>query len=268
MYIVYLTDRESAYAAYDSALRLNSQNVHLMQEIGQMELYSLRDPMEPILDPEPNPTLLESHCRGNITPVQGSLKCEINTWVHLFLEFAPLKFEELVKDPYTVLYPGSVYEEEIRHIEDAYERCPPSAQFELKKGINGCSVSDGYSPVLRTINERIMDMTGVEETFGTFYIVEYAQLTTFDPFKLFRNSSKFQKLNAKNLDNVDATVIIFLKDLALGGAITIPNEGLLVQPKKGNVLITFQNKELPTTVCPNIAGSGLVMIKFIFKKEE
>ncbi|XP_037726585.1 prolyl 4-hydroxylase subunit alpha-2 isoform X1 [Drosophila subpulchrella] len=261
-------NRESAYAAYDSALRLNSQNVHLMQEIGQMELYSLRDPMEPILDPEPNPTLLESHCRGNITPVQGSLKCEINTWVHLFLEFAPLKFEELVKDPYTVLYPGSVYEEEIRHIEDAYERCPPSAQFELKKGINGCSVSDGYSPVLRTINERIMDMTGVEETFGTFYIVEYAQLTTFDPFKLFRNSSKFQKLNAKNLDNVDATVIIFLKDLALGGAITIPNEGLLVQPKKGNVLITFQNKELPTTVCPNIAGSGLVMIKFIFKKEE
>jgi len=187
---IYLTDRESAYAAYDSALRLNSQNVHLMQEIGQMELFTLRDPMEPILDPEPNPTLLESHCRSNITPKKGSLLCEINTWVHLFLEFAPLKFEELNKDPYTVLYPGSVYEEEIRHIEDAYERCPPSAQFELKKGINGCSVSDGYSPVLKTINERILDMTGVEETFGTFYIVEYSQLTTFDPFKLFRNSSK------------------------------------------------------------------------------
>jgi len=38
---------------------------------------------------------------------------------------------------------------------------------------------------------------------------------------------------------------------------TIPNDGIFVQPKKGNVLITFQNKELPTTVCPNIAGSGL-----------
>jgi len=85
-----------------------------MQEIGQMELFTLRDPMEPILDPEPNPTLLESHCRGNITPKKGSLLCEINTWVHLFLEFAPLKFEELNKDPYTVLYPGSVYEEEVR----------------------------------------------------------------------------------------------------------------------------------------------------------
>jgi len=43
----------------------------------------------------------------------------------------------------------------------------------------------------------------------------------------------------------------------LGGAVTIPSEDIFVQPKKGNVLITFQNKELPTTVCPNIAGSGL-----------
>ncbi|XP_017000629.2 prolyl 4-hydroxylase subunit alpha-2 [Drosophila takahashii] len=263
-------NRKSAYGAYESALRLNSQNVHLMQEVGQMELLSLRDPMEPILDPEPKPSFLERNCRGDIPPHQGRLKCELNTWVHMFLELAPLKFEELINDPYTIVFPGSISENEITHIEDAYERCPPNSQFELIKGINGCSISDGYSPVLKGINERILDMTGVEETWHTFYIVEYSQLTTFEPFKLFRNSTKLQlqKLNAQNLDNVEGTVIIFLKDLDLGGAITMPNADLYVHPKRGNVLITFQPGELETTICPNIAGSGLVMIKFIFMKEK
>ncbi|XP_041673572.1 prolyl 4-hydroxylase subunit alpha-2 [Drosophila eugracilis] len=259
-------NRESFNDAYATALRLNSQNVHLIQEVGQTELLSLRDPMEPILDPEPSPSVLERHCRGGIS--QGRLKCELNSWVHSFLEYAPLKFEELSQDPYTILYPGSIYESEMKHVEHAFEQCPPNVQFELMKGVTGCSISDGYSPVLKRINGRILDMTGVEETWKTFFIVEYAQLQAFEPFNLLRNSTKFPQLNVMNSEDIEATVLIFLRDVTLGGAITMPKEDLFVQPRRGNVLITLQHKELATTICPNIAGSGLVMIKFILKKEE
>ncbi|EDV53042.1 uncharacterized protein Dere_GG11765 [Drosophila erecta] len=260
-------NRPSAFDAYESALRLDSQNVHLMKEAGQMELFGLRDPMEPILDLEPTPTVLDKYCRGEVPRIQGRLTCELNDWVHPFLVYAPIKYEDLQQDPFTILYPGSIYEQEIRHVENAYERCPPNARFDLKQGITGCSISDGYSPVLKRINERILDMAGEEHTWETFYIVEHSQLTPFEPFKLFRNSTKFPKLNLLNFEDVEAKVIIFLKDVTLGGSFTMP-KGVLVQPKRGNVLITFGNKEHSTSICPIIEGTGLVMIKFIMKKDE
>uniref|UniRef100_A0A6P4EE29 Prolyl 4-hydroxylase subunit alpha-2 n=1 Tax=Drosophila rhopaloa TaxID=1041015 RepID=A0A6P4EE29_DRORH len=259
-------NRESAHGAYESATNLNPQNVHLILEFSQMELLSLRDPMEPILDPEPSPTALESHCRGEVPSHHGQLQCEYNTWVTPFLEYAPLKYEMLVADPYTIIYPGSIYESEIHHVKNAYERCPPNARFELRKGIVGCSISDGYSPVMKRIKTRLLDMTGMDATWETFFVVEYAQLKTFEIFKLFRDSKKFPKLNVLNVD-VEATVMIFLKDVSLGGAITLPKEDLFVQPKRGSVLITLEHEELSTTICPNIMGSGLVLIKFILKTE-
>ncbi|XP_043655499.1 prolyl 4-hydroxylase subunit alpha-2 [Drosophila teissieri] len=260
-------NRESAYDAYESALRLNSQNVHLMKEAGQMELFSLRDPMEAILDPEPTATDVEKYCRGEVLRLQSRLTCELNDWVHPFLVYAPLRIEDLQRDPFIILYPGGIYEQEIRHVENAYERCPPNDRFELKQGITGCSISDGHSPVLKRINERILDMAGVEKTWETSHIVEYAQLTPFEPFQLFRNSTKFPKLNRMNFEDVEAKVIIFLKDVTLGGAFTM-SEDILVQPKRGNVLISFENNEHATTICPIIEGTGLVLIKFIMKKEE
>ncbi|XP_032578457.1 prolyl 4-hydroxylase subunit alpha-2 isoform X2 [Drosophila sechellia] len=258
-------NRQSAYDAYESALRLNSQNVHLMKEAGQLELFTLRDPMEPILDLQTKPTVLEKYCRGKVPRHQGRLTCELNDWVHSFLAYAPIKFEELQQDPFIIFYPGIIYKQEIRHVENAYERCPPNDRFELEQGINGCSISDGYSLVLKRINERILDMAGVEKTWETFYIVEYARVTPFEPFKLFRNSTKFPKLNLMNFKDVEAKVIIFLKDVTLGGAFTMPKEDILVQPKRGNVLITFENEEHSATTCPIIEGTGLVMIKFIMK---
>ncbi|XP_017131029.1 prolyl 4-hydroxylase subunit alpha-1 [Drosophila elegans] len=261
-------NREGVYDAYGSALNLNSQNVHLIQEFGQMELFSLRDPMEPILDPEQDPTGLESHCRGEFYAHKAELLCEYNNWVDPFLAYAPLKYEMLARDPYTIIYPDSIFETEIQHVENAYERCPRNVQFELQKGVVGCSISDGYSPVMKRIKERVLDMTGMENVWETFYIVEYDQLKTFEIFNLFRNTNKFPKLKVFDLEDVEATVMIFLKDVPLGGAITMPNEGIFVEPKRGSVLITLDHKEHSTTVCPNIIGKGLVMIKFILKKDE
>lgn len=45
--------------------------------------------------------------------------------------------------------------------------------------------------------------------------------------------------------------------MTLGGAFTMPNGDILVQPKRGNVLITFENEEHSTTICPIIEGTGL-----------
>ncbi|KAH8247678.1 hypothetical protein KR038_007952 [Drosophila bunnanda] len=269
-------NRPSFIEAYKTASDLCPFNVHLMDEIGLWELTSLRDPMDPIQDPLPNPTLLENHCRQHVLP-DPNLVCEINNWASDFLKLAPLRYELLV-EPFTVLYLNSVYESELRHVEKAYEQCPLSDQFQLAKGVTGCSISHGYSPTMRRIKDRVLEMSDTTKTWHRSFVVEYDSLKPLDIAHVFRNATKLPELNLLERMNVVATAIIFvsgfqrqsfgykliisrlkfqLRDVPEGGAITMPNHKVFVQPKRGNVLVTVEGMQLETNFCPNVMGSGL-----------
>ncbi|KAH8369066.1 hypothetical protein KR009_000477, partial [Drosophila setifemur] len=249
-------DRPEVYDAYQKANELSPHNVHLMEELRMFELLTLRDPMEPIPDEIETPTKMQEMCRGNFSPEPGHLFCEYIT-VNPFLDFAPLRIEVLVDELFAFLYLGSVYESEIEHLKDAFERCSPVDTFVLDEGITGCSISDGYSRVTRRLKERIQGMMVLDKGSDRSYIVQYASVKPFQVYKLFRNATKFPELNSEGFEEIEGTAMVFLNDESLGGGITISDYKMLTQPKKGNVLITFDEIAFETTICPNLEGSGL-----------
>ncbi|XP_020811539.1 prolyl 4-hydroxylase subunit alpha-1 isoform X2 [Drosophila serrata] len=189
-------NRPSFIEAYVQASNHSPFNVHLMDEVGLWELTSLRDPMDPIPDPLPNSTLLENQCRGHVVP-KPNLFCDINNSGSDFLKLAPLGYEMLVK-PFTVLYPNSVYESELQHVEKAYEQCPLSNQLQLAKGVIGCSISHGYSPTMRRIKNRVLDMTGLSKTWHRSFVLEYDSLKPLDIAQVFRNATEPNVNSSRN----------------------------------------------------------------------
>ncbi|KAH8280048.1 hypothetical protein KR018_002261, partial [Drosophila ironensis] len=263
--VLRVLNRKEMYEAYDKANSLSPQNVHLMQEIGEMELLSLRDPLDPVPDDFDLVSEVEEMCRGIVSTNTDILTCEYNNEASAFLKLAPLPVEQILEVPFTVMYPRGVYDSEIEHIVNVFERCPPNALFELDQGITGCSVSDGYSFVTKRIAERVLDMTGLNSGSESFYILEYDTLQPLEVYQLFRASKRFA--SAIKFPQVDSTVMIFLKDVPVGGAIVLPDYdfNMFVQPEKGNVLIAFGEEDYKTTICPNVAGQGLGKLSFSIK---
>lgn len=161
-----------------------------MQEMGEMELLTLRDPLDPISDDIDAPTDAQEMCRGTKTPNGNRLVCEYNNFVSPFLKLASMPFEEVTNEPYTIMYPQRVYESEIEHMANVYSRCPPNTLFQLYEGVAVCSVSNGYSLVTKGIRERVLDMTGYNRDSDNFYIVAYDSLEPVEIFKQFRAYSQ------------------------------------------------------------------------------
>ncbi|XP_022212320.2 prolyl 4-hydroxylase subunit alpha-2 [Drosophila obscura] len=256
-------NREEVYMAYQNAIILDEFNVHLLQESGVLELLSLRDPMEPIVAPVTTPSPLQSQCRESVVAQSGV--CAHNTMLSAFLTLARLRYEEVLLSPYIVIYRNAFYETEVAHIRDALKRCPLEAKFPILAGVRGCSVPDEYSPVMKRLGERVLDMTGSFKPADSFHVLEYAQPEPFRLFQLFKESSKFSNLD---FNEIECTAIFFLNDVEVGGAITIPHYPMSVQPREGDVLITFHEGDFEHTVCPNVVGSGLVMVKFLYADTE
>ncbi|KAH8232589.1 hypothetical protein KR032_009965 [Drosophila birchii] len=247
-------NRPSFLETYEKASNHSPFNVHLMDEVGLWELTSLRDPMDPIPDPVPNPTKLESHCRGHVMP-EPTLVCEIDNWSSDFVKLAPFHYEVLVK-PFTVLFPNGIYKSELQHVEKAYKQCPPSNQLQLAKGVTGCSISNEHSSTMRRIRDRMLEMTGLPKVWKRSFIVEYDSLKPLEITQVFGNSRKVI-IYFFFFFLIDSLITFFLNDVPEGGALTMANHGLFVQPKRGNVLLTVEEMQLETVFCPNVAGSGL-----------
>ncbi|EDW39265.1 GL13505 [Drosophila persimilis] len=258
-------NREEVFLAYQNAVILDEYNVHLLQESGVQELRSLREPepMKPIVAPVTTPSPLQRQCQESFDA--HFAVCAYNSILSPFLWLAPLRYEEVLSSPYIVIYRDAFYETEVAHIRDALKRCPLEAMIHMDGGIEGCSVPDEYSPVMKRLEQRVQDMTGYFKPADNFHVLEYAQQEPFRLFQLFKDSSKFSDLD---FNEIEGTAIFFLNDVEVGGAITIPHYPMSVHPRQGDVLITFHEGDFEHTVCPNVVGSGLVLLKFLYVDPE
>ncbi|BFF92288.1 prolyl 4-hydroxylase subunit alpha-2 [Drosophila madeirensis] len=256
-------NREEVYTAYQNAIILDEFNVQLLQESGTIELLSLRDPMEPILEPVTTPSPLQQQCRESV--VELSAICAHNSMVSAFLLLAPLRYEELLLSPYIVVYRDAVYESEVTHIRNAFKWCPLEVKFSMDGGVSGCSIPDEYSPVMKRLQERVLDMAGSFNLAHNFHVLEYAQTEPFRLFQLFKESPRFSGLD---FNEIEGTALVFLNNVEVGGAITIPHHPMFVQPRQGDALISFHDGDFEHTICPHVVGTGLVVVKFLYADTE
>ncbi|KAM8706312.1 hypothetical protein ACLKA7_010569 [Drosophila subpalustris] len=247
--------------ALSTAISLNHGNQQLLEQQQQLELMSSsKELKDPLPDPVAVLSELQQQCGGE-SRQDITLSCELITNVTPFLELAPLRVEDLYFYPYVMLYKDGIYDREIQHIKNAFARCPSGNKFEEDGGISGCLIPGSYSAVIRTLSVRLQDMAGLDSAMDGVIILEYGSTNPFKPFEL-------PHLNLMNLEDVEASAILFLNDVVLGGAVTIPNLDIVVFPQRGDALLTFNEGNFEHTLCPNVVGSSMVIVKFMFAREE
>ncbi|XP_068152604.1 uncharacterized protein [Drosophila tropicalis] len=250
---------EKALEALNSAINLDPYNVDLLQQQRELELHGLYDPQKPLPVPKAKVSPFQRQCRENF-PLSSDLSCQYTTMVSPFLELAPLKLEEVIEEPYTMLYHDIISSHEILHIKAAFNKCPSNAKFKMNNGLlKGCSISDRFSMVTKRINELTKDMTGLTKDMKNLHVLRYDQLyNAVRLFELFKTSPKFAKLD---FEDIEATVIIFLNDVKVGGALTIPNEDITIYPRSRDALVIFNEGYFEHIICPNLRfGSPTTML--------
>ena len=173
-----LTDmRDEALDALERALELQPENREL-----QSQQYLLEKLQPGHASPSAAEVVsdLQRKCRGNFEQ-DTQLNCELNNAVTPFLQLAPLRLEELLYDPYVMLYRDSMYGREISHVRNVFQYCAPRSKLETIDGTKGCSIPDGYSVTSSEMMDRLVDMTGLSLHLERFLVIEY---TPRDPFSL------------------------------------------------------------------------------------
>ncbi|XP_034489083.1 prolyl 4-hydroxylase subunit alpha-1-like [Drosophila innubila] len=248
-----------SHKALSTAIELNPGNQQLLEQQWQLEQKSRNNEKDPIPAPAVILSDLQQQCAGE-SRQDNTLSCELITNVTPFLELAPLRVEDLYYYPYVMIYKDGIYDREIQHIRNAFLRCPSRNKFEEGGGILGCLIPDSYSSVIRTLGVRMKDMAGLDNDIDGIFVMEYDSTSPLQPFKL-------PYLDFIDLQDVTASAILFLNDVALGGALTIPNLDVVVYPQRGDALVTFNAGNFEHTLCPKMVGSSMIIVKFMRDEE-
>ncbi|XP_034113070.2 uncharacterized protein LOC117573779 [Drosophila albomicans] len=244
----------SAHVAISKALKLAPTNEQLLKQ--QQRLVT----DDRLIDSNSNPSAvlseLQQQCRGKLRQ-NRTLSCQYNKRNTEFLRLAPLAVEDLWINPHVMLYKQGIYEREIRHIKKAFKSCPESHKFAEEPEISGCLIPSSYSLRIRRISERLQDMTGLDGAMDGFFVLTFNNSDSFQLFQL--------KILKEIIQDVKATAIVFLNNVAFGGALTIPNIDVVVKPSCGDALITFNEGNFEHTMCPNVVGTSMVIIKLFFE---
>ncbi|XP_064549518.1 prolyl 4-hydroxylase subunit alpha-2 isoform X2 [Drosophila montana] len=251
-----LNMRVEALVVLSRALELQPENKLLRSQQHQLEQ---QEPVHPSPASAEPPSKLQKQCRGNYKQ-NTYLVCELNDMLTPFLQLAPLRLEEAWDEPYVIIYKDGIYEREIGHIKHAFEHCPSSARLWTIAGVKGCTISDRFSVITTLLTDRIVDMTGLDLHKNQMFLFEYGPR---DPFQL---QDLYQSIDV-NVEAIESTAILFLNDMALGGAITISSQQMAVFPRRGDALIVQNEEDIEYTVCPNVVGNRLVLIKFLTANE-
>ncbi|XP_062121616.1 uncharacterized protein LOC133835617 [Drosophila sulfurigaster albostrigata] len=245
----------SAHVAITNALKLAPANEQLLEKRQRLKT---DDRLE---DSNSNPPVvlseLQQQCKSKPRP-NNTLSCQYNKRNTDFIRLAPLAVEDLWINPDVMLYKQGIYEREIRHIKQAFRSCPESHKFAEEPGLNGCLIPISYSPRIRRISQRLQDMTGLDGAMDGFFVLKFSNSDTFRLFQLKILKEIIQ-------EDVKATAIVFLNNVAFGGVLTIPNIDVVVKPSRGDALITFNDGNFKHTMCPNVVGTSMVIIKLFFE---
>ncbi|XP_034108131.1 prolyl 4-hydroxylase subunit alpha-1-like [Drosophila albomicans] len=227
---------------------------------------------------KPKPTAMQLGCRGLWEkPKPHRLTCRYSQADSAFLRLAPLKEETLSTQPLIILLHQVLSDSEVRSLKNL-SLYRTSRDF-AKQSVKLFPLEETQATLQRQLNRRIMHILGVGPTDHSLHVYNYglggylqrnSKSTCRGPpkkTKLKKSASAAQinvqeRCHSKHI----ATMIIYASDVPLGGATIFPKLQLLVQPKKGNVLVWINrdNEKKPEklaehAVCPVVMGSRWVM---------
>ncbi|EDW46518.1 GM14978 [Drosophila sechellia] len=162
-------------------------------------------------------------CQG-LFPKKSNLVCRYNSSTNAFLQLAPLKMEEVSRDPYIVMFHEVVSDKEIEEMKG-----------EITEMENGKE-----SSFSKRINQRISDMTGFKlEEFPAIQSANFGVGGYFKPhYDYYTDRLKEVDVNNTLGDRI-GSIIFYAGEVSQGGQTVFPDSKVMVEPKKGNALLWF-----------------------------
>ncbi|XP_017058516.1 prolyl 4-hydroxylase subunit alpha-2-like [Drosophila ficusphila] len=209
-------------------------------------------------------------CRGYLRQA-SRLFCRYNSSTTPFTRIAPLRMEELSRDPYMVIYHDVIYESEINLLLN-------TSKFELSlvetatlsefRASQDSQIKSSETKVAKTLTQRVTDMTGLSmEMSDDFSLINYGLGGHFSLHTDYHGYSN--QIRWKKGDRI-ATVLFYLGDVDSGGDTIFPMINVSVTPKKGSAVFWHNlhnsgdmNKKTLHSGCPVIVGSKYVLTKWI-----
>ncbi|XP_058982692.1 uncharacterized protein LOC101899183 [Musca domestica] len=275
---------KDALVAIQHAFTLKPHDARLMQRRNAIELLvnTTTDEASEFLVPEADPYQLG--CRGFYSNYISNLHCLYNRTAAPFLHLAPLKMEILQLDPYMVLYHDMISDNEIEELKNmarpdlkratVYSDDNKQPIVVRTRTAKSTGIDEQISATTRRLNQRIMDMTGMDtEGSEALQIMNYGLGGHYDTHYDFFNVSSGLKV-VKEGDRI-ATVLIYLSEVEQGGATVFPNIPTAVFPQKGSALVWYNLKNdlegnwlTLHAACPVLVGSKWVANKWLRSKAQ
>ncbi|XP_017030933.2 prolyl 4-hydroxylase subunit alpha-1 [Drosophila kikkawai] len=219
-------------------------------------------------------TDFEKGCHGEFQS-KSRLTCSYNHTTTPFLRLAPLKMEEVSRNPYIVMYHDVLYDSEIEVLKGQSDGF--SNGFADEK--NGSIIRDivarhvwwsEESPIRERINQRIIDMTGLNISITEkIQVANYGLGTYFKPHFDY-TSDGFQTPEVSTLGDRLVSVLFYASDVAQGGATVFPELKISIFPRIGSAIWWYNLYNNGTSdtrskhsVCPVIQGDRWTLTMWI-----
>ncbi|EDV91413.1 GH14132 [Drosophila grimshawi] len=183
-------------------------------------------------------------CNGYIKktpPEERNLRCGYMSETHPFLLLAPLKVEELNRNPLLVLYHDVIYQSEIDVLNKLnrkrYERAGvvinSTSTVSKKRTSQHIFIAATRHKVLRTIDQRVADMTNLNMQYAEDHqLADYGIGGHYSQHFDWFGNSDLANSKCDEMGNRIATVLFYLSDVAQGGGTAFPILKQLLKPKK------------------------------------
>ncbi|XP_016955325.1 prolyl 4-hydroxylase subunit alpha-1 [Drosophila biarmipes] len=210
-------------------------------------------------------------CQG-FTKRKKYFSCHYERGTSAFLKMAPLKVETLSLNPHIVIYHDVIYDSEISRLKNISLpslKSPPTY-------LNGEDYNLKYSKVQEVqespLNRRIGDMTGENVKEDTDLLINNFGICGF---RYYHTDNLEEQDQTAVLGDRLTSIIFFLNDVDLGGAISFPHLHLSVFPRKGSALVWRNldqnlqpNEDLLHLSCPVVVGSKWTLVKWLHEKPQ
>ncbi|XP_037710498.1 prolyl 4-hydroxylase subunit alpha-2 [Drosophila subpulchrella] len=240
------------------------------------------DPGIPLvhLKPKEAITATERGCRGKFPP-NPQLVCRYNRTTTPFMRIAPLKEEEISRNPLIWLYHDVIYDREIAQLTNL-------TQDEMIQGTTDNYTTpdqiirlfhvkvteDDGGKLDKTLVNRMADISGLDVGNTTSLArINYGLGGYFPEHSDYKDPRLYPELNEEG-DRL-MTFLFYMTDVPVGGATIFPSAQLSIQPRKGSALFWYNlhNNGEPNpltrhSVCPMILGNRWVSVKSMLNYEQ
>ncbi|KMY88554.1 prolyl 4-hydroxylase subunit alpha-1 [Drosophila simulans] len=232
------------------------------------------------LRPRKPPTLIEQGCQGKFPP-GPQLVCRYNSTTTPFMRIAPLKEEEISRDPLIWLYHNVIYDSEIAQLTNLTREemiLGTTTNYTTPDRVDRLfhiKVTDDDGGKLdKTLVNRMADISGLDVgNTTTLARINYGLGGYFQEHSDYMDIKLHPELTEEG-DRL-MTFLFYMTDIPVGGATIFPGAQLAIQPKKGSALFWYNlhnngdpNPLTRHAVCPTIVGSRWVLVKSMLNYEQ